>query len=159
MKERFHGFNFKMNIDSSSKPQMMIYLNNENKLAYKMVDKDNQEIESTLFEIVGFYERDNKPNKVLYSQPVNENHFITNIDAALARYDVILVVDTSYDYITTTKIAFTSIMVYNMLLIEDDKYEYQRSSHLIQWDATSINKPENFMYALAIELVEIIVKN
>jgi len=153
MNERFHRYKFKMNIDSSRKPEMVIFPNDENVLIYKMLDKNNQEIEATLFETEVFYERENKPDKVLYSQPVSENQFITNIDAELARYDVVLVVDTSYELISTTKIAFTSIMLYYWLLVDDGECEHQCSSNLIEWDATSINKPENFMYAFAIEFV------
>lgn len=153
MYERFLRFKFKMNIDPSNKPEMVIFPNDENVFIYKMLDKNNEEIEATLFETEVFYERENKPDKVLYSQPVSGNELITNIDRELTKYDVILVVDTSYELISATKLAFTSIMLYYWLIIDDSNCEHQCSSTLIEWDATSINRPENFMYAFAIEFV------
>lgn len=44
-------------------------------------------------------------------------------------------------------------MLYYWLLVDNGEYEYQCSSNLIEWDPTLINKPENFMYAFAIEFV------
>lgn len=153
MKERFFSFKFKMDADATSDPKMVVYPNDKNQLVYKIVDNNNQEIEANLIEIQNFYIGE-KRNKILLSQPVTqpviENQFISNVDAELVRFDVILVVDTSYDPKSNPKMAFTSIMVHNRFFV-DDTYTYKSISNLVEWDTTSIDKPENFMYCLAIQ--------
>lgn len=152
MKERLIRFKFKVDSDLVDNPKMVIH-SDQGIIKHKIVDQNGQEIESSLDEIEGYYIGDSGRDKVLFSQPVTENHFVTNVDKGLAEFDVILVVDTSYDPYLDPKMAFTSIMILNRVNIEDSEFHYLRRSFLLESDLTSIEKPENFMYCFAIELL------
>jgi len=75
----------------------------------------------------------------------------SNIDAELIKFDIILVIDTSYDPKADLRMAFTSIIAYKKHVIDDDTYVFEIIPTLVEWDSTSTEKPENFMYCLAIE--------
>lgn len=151
-KERFINLVFKMDADPTCNPKMVIDPNDENQLGcrVKVVDENNQEIESVLCEMQGFYQGD-KRDKVLFTQPANGNQFRANIDAELIKSDIILVIDTSYDPKADPRMAFTAIMAYEKHVIDDDTYVFKIIPTLVKWDSTSTEKPENFMYCLAIK--------
>lgn len=79
MKERFYSFKFKMDADPVNEPRMIVDLDEVHGLTYKMVDKDNNEIESMLYEIEGFYEGDNKPHKVLMLVSLYKDNYYTTL--------------------------------------------------------------------------------
>ncbi len=152
MKERLIRFKFKMDSDLSDNPKMAIY-SDEGIIKHKIVDQNGQEIESSLEEIEGYYTGNSGRDRVLFSQPVTENHFVTNVDKELALFDLILVVDTSYEPYLEPKMAFTSIRILNRLNVENGEFRYSCRYFLLESDVTSIDKPENFMYCFAIELL------
>jgi len=79
-KERFINLVFKMDVDPTCNPKMVIYPNDENQLGcrVKVVDENNQGIESVLCEMQGFYQGD-KRDRFLFTQPANGNQFRANI--------------------------------------------------------------------------------
>lgn len=150
MKEKIFGFKIEIISSSVKNPKMKIYKNEDNVLWFKVLNEDDQEIEAILREIEGYYIGENNKNKVFLTQPINENRFVTNVDKELASFDIILVVDTSYD--TLSKIAFTSIKIFAIQNTVNRSYAEIRS-FLLEWDASLITKPENFMYCFAIEIL------
>lgn len=154
-KERYQRMKYNVENVPFEKVQIVIYSDGTTELGLKLLNENGEEIKTTLSEIEGYYERENKSDKVLFSQPVTDNRYIKDINGELIKYDAILVIDTSYEMIENIKIAFTSMMICWKLSSENDKYNYKQSSQVIEWDATSVDKPENLMYAEVIENVRI----
>jgi hypothetical protein len=153
-KERFQKLKFKAENAPIEKARIEIYSDATTRLGLKLYDENNNEIKTALSEIECYYERESKSDKVLYTQPSLDKS-IDNINSELIKYDVILVIDTSYDYFNNFKIAFTSILICTKLPTKDGSILYEQISEILEWDATSVDKPENLMYAQVIENIRI----
>jgi len=154
-KERYQRLKYNVENVSFQKVQVIIYSDTTTELGIKLLNENGEEIKTTLSEMQGYYERENKTDKILFSQPVADNKYIRDINRELVKYDAILVIDTSYEMIENTKMAFTSMMIFWKLSGENDNFNYKLSSQVIEWDATPVDKPENLMYAEVIENVRV----
>ncbi len=154
-KERYQRMKYNVENVPLQKAQVVIYSDATTELGIKLLNENGEEIKTALSEIQGYYERENKSDKILFSQPVADNRYIRDINRELVKYDAILVIDTSYEMIENTKMAFTSMMFCWKLSGENDNFNYKLSSQVIEWDATSVDKPENLMYVEVIENVRV----
>lgn len=150
--ERYQRMNYSVENVPFQKLKIVIYSDNATALDLKLINENGKEIKTSLKEIQGLYRRENKPDKMLYTQPINDN-FVIDSNTELVKYDMLLVVDTSYDPYLNPKMAFTSILTCLKEYETKNAYGYKIISHLLEWDATQCSQIENYMYAYAIEFL------
>jgi hypothetical protein len=150
--ERYQRMNYSVENVPFQKLKIVIYSDNTTALGVKLINENRKEIKTSLKEIQGLYRRENKPDKMLYTQPINDN-FIIDSNVELAKYDMLLVVDTSYDPYLNPKMAFTSILTCLKEYETKNAYGYKIIPHLLEWDATQCSQIENYMYAYSIEFL------
>lgn len=153
-KERFQRLNLKFENTPIEKAKIEIYSDRTTQLGLKMFDENNNEINTVISEIECYYERENKSDKVLYTQP-SLDESVDDVNLELLKYDVIIVIDTSYDDFNNSNFAFTSILICAKLPTNDGSIIYQQTSEILEWDATLVDKPENLMYAHVIEITRL----
>lgn len=155
-KARYHRIKYKVDSVPTSKAQIVFYSNETTDLGLKIIDENKQEVKTTMYEIEGYTERENKKDKVIFRQPIVNNQFVKDINLELIKYDAIVAIDTSYELIEGIKIAFTSVIIFSKVSKDDEStYCYQQISDILEWDATTIDKPENLMYAQVIENIRL----
>lgn len=154
-KERLQRLKFKLGNAIAKKAQLEIYSDSTTEFGLRIIDENDNEISTTLYEVEGYYKRENKSDKVLFSQPITDNRYVKDTNLELAKYDVILVIDTSYEAFDNKKLAFTSVLICPRLSKKENKCVYQQISQILEWDATEDDKPENSMYAIVIENIRL----
>ena len=153
IKKRYQRIKFSSD-EQFIKAQLVIYSNGVNDFGIKMINENNEEMKTTMTEIEGYYERTNNKDKIIFTQPIKDK-CISNINLELTKYDAILVVDTSYELIKNVKMAFTCILLCPKISNCKDTFNYKQITNILEWDATSIEMPENFMYVHAIENIRL----
>lgn len=154
IKERYQRVKFNFGNVLTKRAKIVIYSDETTELGLKLIDENFEEVEVTMYEIEGYYEKENKSDKIIYRLPIIDNQYIKDINIELIKYDAILTIDTSYELIANTKIAFTSIMIFTKVS-DDNNYIYQQVPTVLKWDATMVDKPENLMYAHVIENIRL----
>lgn len=100
-----------------------------------------------------YYEREGKSDKIVAQQ--NSNREIgLDLNIEILNYDVLLVIDTSYEIINNVKYAFTGFLICQKTHSIDSEYRFEIITQVIEWDATDIDKPENYMYVDIIEKIK-----
>lgn len=151
--ERYLRMKYSVEDVPFQKIKFVIYSDNNTLVGLKLINENGEEITAPLKEIQGLYRRENKSDKILYTQPINDN-FVIDINDELAKYDMILAVDTSYNPHQHLKTAFTSIiMCAKGESKKEHEYDYTRNCQLLEWDATQCSRIENYMYAYTIEFL------
>ena len=157
--ERYQRLKYTVEDVPFEKARIVIFSDNTTPIGVKLLNEEGTEIETSLVEVQGLYKRSNsnKSDKITYTVPVSDE-FVIDPDNELSKYDMILVVDTSYDPYAKVKIAFTSILVCLKEKEYEDAYgnkefKYKRSFQLLEWNATQCYQIENYMYAYAIEFL------
>ena len=150
--ERYQRMKYNVEDVPFDKAKIVIYSDNAIPLGVKLINENGNEIKTSLKEMQGLYRRENKPDKMLYTQPINDS-FVINSNVELAKYDMLLVVDTSYDPYSNPKMAFTSILTCLKEYETKNEYGYNIISHLLEWDLTRCSQVENYTYAYAIEFL------
>ncbi len=155
--ERYQRLKYTVEDVPFEKARIVIFSDNTTPVGVKLLNEEGTEIKTYLVEVQGLYKRNNnnKSDKITYTVPVSDE-LVIDPSNELSKYDMILVVDTSYDPYAKIKIAFTSILV----CLKGKEYEYAYGNkeftykinfQLLEWDATQCNQIENYMYAYAIE--------
>ncbi|KUO65446.1 MAG: hypothetical protein APF84_13250 [Gracilibacter sp. BRH_c7a] len=154
--DQYQRIKFKVDNVPFQRVQFRFYSDATTKFGLKMYDENKNEIKTTMYEIEEYRERENKNDKIVFSQPILNNRYIEDVNLELTKYDVIVAIDTSYELINDTKIAFTSVMIFSKMSKQDDNtYNYQQIADILEWDATTIEHPENLMYAHVIENIRL----
>lgn len=147
-KQRLQRLKFKIENNPIEKFQIVVYSDGNTPFGFKIIDENSNEIKTELSEIEGYYEREGKTEKVIYTQPSSRDTSL-DINLELIKYDVILVIDTSYDI--DIRVAFTSVLICTKFPTKDESIIYKQISEILEWDAKVVDKPENLMYAYVIE--------
>jgi len=157
--ERYQRLKYTVEDVPFEKARIVIFSDNTTPIGVKLLNEEGTEIKTSIVEVQGLYKRSNsnKSDKITYTIPVSDE-MVLDPNNELSKYDMILVVDTSYDPYANIKIAFTSILV----CLKEKEYEdaygnkefiYKKNFQLLEWDATQCNQIENYMYTYAIEFL------
>jgi hypothetical protein len=81
--------------NTEGEAKAVIFSDSETKLGIKIVDRNQQEINASLYEVEGYYDGINKP-KPMYTLPVSNGQFSHDVNKDLVDYDAIIAIDTSF---------------------------------------------------------------
>ena len=109
--ERYQRLKYTVEDVPFEKARIVIFSDNTTPIGVKLLNEEGTEIKTSIVEVQGLYKRSNsnKSDKITYTIPVSDEIAIEPT-SELSKYDMILVVDTSYDPYAKIKIAFTSIL-------------------------------------------------
>lgn len=151
-KPRQTKYGYKLPFKISGPAQFIISSNGTNDLQTSIRTLNGEEHDLILSRRDVFYEGKTK-EKIILSQPITDGLDQFNCEQLeLMKYDLVVVIDTSYRWIDDIKYASTC-----WLICEKDKTSvngYGIITYEYNWIATDEDKPENIMYANVIDKVE-----